>query len=349
LASGKIELANFEYFYPLTRRMKIKNLFECEKALQEITKIALEAEKDENPTLHFFQNKARDYFFDLEAICRILRKTLKNNDKASDLRDVFKVAEDALGQYDFILFIHDSFSSVKNLSTPFIEKIKLSEKKAQVELKQFLKTNHWLPYSESNIKEYEEQLNDLLDTDYEKFRSDFIDYLSKSLLKVDLEYRKGELDPHQLEEGVHEIRRKIRWISIYAKVSGGAIQCIESKSPDQQLMKYKTASVMNSPFIKLPENTEKIQTINFRFENYIALSWMIDKLGELKDQGQLYESIINFTKKVGFENDRKLLLDHFKFTENTLKEISEKSLSICDTFFIKDDILKRINDDIHQT
>ncbi len=324
--------------------MKLINLFNTYDSLQGLISLSKEAAITDDPTLHFFKQNARNNFFDLEAAFRIFRKT-HSKEVAEPLYEIYKSSEDAIGKYDFISSSSSKIASDTKLSEELKEKIIHQEKKARIELKQFLKKENWLPDATENVSKQAEQMEDILSTDSDDFRNDYIKFLSKTISKIDEEYRKGELDPHLLEEGIHEIRRKIRWISIYAKISGGFIQTQKSEKVNSEYKKYLTEDSISSPFIKLPPCPKGVEPINIRFENFVALSWMIQELGDLKDEGLNYE---NQVRLLGEEKSTENKKKDSKKSPDTLTRITEEALKICDEFFIKDNILTRLAEDINQ-
>jgi hypothetical protein len=324
--------------------MKLIKLFNTYDSLQGLISLSKEAAKKEDPTLHFFKQNARNNFFDLEAAFRIFRKT-HSKEVADPLYEIYKSAEDSLGKYDFINSSSSKILSDTELPEALKEKIIHQEKKARIELKQFLHKEKWLPDATENVSKQAEKMKDILATDSEDFRYEYIKFLSKNISKIDEEYRKGELDPHLLEEGIHEIRRKIRWISIYAKISGGFIQTQKKEKINSEYKKYLTEEIISSPFIKLPLCPEGLEPITIRFENFVALSWMIQALGELKDEGLNYE---NQTHLLGEEKSTENKKNDSKNSTDTLARITEEALMICDEFFIKDNILTRLVEDINQ-
>lgn len=324
--------------------MKLIKLFNTQESLQELISLSKEADKTDDPTLSFFKQNARNNFFDLEAAFRIFRKT-HSKDVAEPLYEIYKSAEDALGKYDFISSSGIKILSDKKLPEEIKEKINHQEKKARIELKQFLHKEDWLPDAMENVSKQLEQMEEILKTDSDDFRKEFIKFLTKTLSKIDEEYRKGELDPHLLEEGIHEMRRDIRWISIYAKISGGFIQTQKNEKTNSEYKKYLTDDIISSPFIKLPPCPGGVEPINIRFENFAALSWMIQALGELKDEGLNYENQVHL---LGEEKSTKNEKKDTKKSPDTLARITEEGLKICDEFFVKDNILTRLIEDLNQ-
>lgn len=326
--------------------MKLQNLFKTYNSLQELAILSVAATKTPEPALHFFLQNARNNFFDLEATFRIFRKT-HGKDQAESLMETYKEAEDALGKYDFENTTTQLFLKNSELPVSIKESILLSEKKAYIELKQFLHKNKWLPDATNSITEQKNKMEEILSVSYADFRDDFIDFLSKTARKTTEQYQKGELDPHLLEEGIHEIRRKIRWLSIYIKISGGIIQTKKNDKQSSEYKKYLREDILASPFMKIPPSHNSIKPLLIQFENFAALSWMIQELGQLKDQGLTYERILQLTKSESKSTTNALLKTHH-LHEGTLDEIKEKAESISNDFFLKDDILSRLAADFNQ-
>jgi len=88
-----------------------------------------------------------------------------------------------------------------------------------------------------------------------------------------------------MEADVHELRRKLRWLSIYPQALRGCIQLAESKKAAKHLTKYLTKDIVNSPYNKMPDAGDSKHFLLLGKNYFYALSWMIDALGNLKDNG----------------------------------------------------------------
>ena len=95
-------------------------------------------------------------------------------------------------------------------------------------------------------------------------------------------YESGFTD---LESQVHELRRKLRWLSIYPQTLQGGIQLTKTSARDKNVKKYLTPEIVNSPFNKMPTAGTNRYVLTFNRDYFLALSWMISELGKLKDQG----------------------------------------------------------------
>jgi hypothetical protein len=63
------------------------------------------------------------------------------------------------------------------------------------------------------------------------------------------------------------------------------------------LKKYHTPEVLSSRFNKFPESGSNNFILLLEKNNFLALSWIIDALGKLKDQGLLDENLLQGFKE----------------------------------------------------
>ncbi|HEY6063987.1 MAG TPA: hypothetical protein VIV35_10285, partial [Chitinophagaceae bacterium] len=90
---------------------------------------------------------------------------------------------------------------------------------------------------------------------------------------------------HDVEKDVHELRRELRWLSIYPQALRGLIQMKPNADSPDYLKKYLTPEIINSPFNKMPEPGDCKDLIYVNANYFYALSWLIAELGKLKDNG----------------------------------------------------------------
>jgi hypothetical protein len=84
---------------------------------------------------------------------------------------------------------------------------------------------------------------------------------------------------------VHELRRKLRWLSIYPQAFRGCIQYSKAKTTGKHLAKYCTKAITTSPYNVMPDAGENRYFLLLEKNYFYALSWMIAELGSLKDSG----------------------------------------------------------------
>ncbi len=100
-----------------------------------------------------------------------------------------------------------------------------------------------------------------------------------------------ELDMSDLEGGLHELRRKVRWFSIYAAALEGALTLDLAAPAPAGWDRYLTDAVTKSPFAKLPAPPPGVEPLLVPAPLFYALSWVIAELGDLKDRAQWAETI----------------------------------------------------------
>jgi hypothetical protein len=90
---------------------------------------------------------------------------------------------------------------------------------------------------------------------------------------------------NNMEADVHELRRKLRWLSIYPQALLGSIQLAATKKPAKHLAKYLTKPILTSPYNVMPQPPKDLPVLLLNKDYFLSLSWIIAELGKLKDQG----------------------------------------------------------------
>ena len=327
--------------------MDINKIFPFSEYLNSLTAISIKGAAADDAARTFYSLGARNYFFRLEALSRIFRDTIDEND-FDKLYKSFKVAEDVLGQYDFNVGLMKDFSQTSGLPKDFTAELLLTENTSAEELVHFLKNEKWLPDASKNTEKAQVVFEKNTRIDYKEYKSTFSEFLITTLRKIEKGYRSGKLSTTALESGIHELRRKLRWISLYAQVSGGAVQLTKNKKVAGEYTPYLTPAIVTSEFMKMTSLPREIEPVNIRFENFAALSWFINELGILKDAGLKIETIEKICQHDKNQISKQDILKKVNPEYKSLEVIYEKATTIAHTFFVKDEILSRIADDIQQ-
>ena len=289
--------------------------------LLQLEEIFIKAAGEQNIALYLLKVDVRSTLFRLEALSRIYhgvygKKFFKKLD------DRFKELEDLLGKMD------EFYAAEKDLSAEG-EKPEilawLNEKgnlKSE-ELNKHLKEEDWL-----NGKRIRKIRRKLADFSWDKPKKEikgikeFIEYE----IAIILEFHSAHFIFSELESQVHEMRRKLRWLSIYPHALQGAVQFTDSHPSDPSLLKYQTQEIVLSPFNKMPDVGSNHYLILLEKSRFLALSWMISALGKLKDKGLL--------KEISTEAAKGAKVDNFE-KENNVNEpdILKEASDICRAFF----------------
>lgn len=308
------------------------------------------AHASENPAPFLFSNGARDVLFRLEALSRIY-KGLHNKKIFDDLDEDFKELEDALGAIDYFDAYEKEFLKIKTLPPSFINYFIEGRIAKQEKLNKILKKKKWISEKLDKLKEIESSLEkaDWLEAD--KDRIAIGEFLVKQIDKFTSKYEKGKLHFNDIEEGVHEFRRKLRWFSIYASALDGLIQLKKSATTDSGMEKYLLPEVINSPFNVLPESPLGIQPLFINDQLFYALSWAIAETGKLKDEGLRNEAIHIAVEETGVQEIEVIDLLNIRkdIKERSKEEICAEAESIVDTFIYTDMVMEKIKRDLYRS
>jgi len=311
--------------------------------LTELHNIATKAGISTDAGLNYYKLGSRNLLFKLEASTRILRFAISKK-QFNNIYNQFKENEDILGTYDYHEALFIEIENKKDIDPKFIAYFKKKKDDYQLEMTEFLIDKKWIG---NKVHTYTELISEFSKVDYPKvkdLRKELAKYIIKQLNKVQDAYVDGSLDVNDLEGGLHEIRRKLRWISIYTQVCNGWIQLKENKKTPVALNKYLTKEIINSPFNKLPKPPQNFNSLIIDAANFYALSWIISELGKLKDQGiktkAINEAIL--TCDIVNKEQIKLIRETYSCPEKSLIEVSKKAKLILDTFFLKDEIVQKI-------
>jgi hypothetical protein len=144
-----------------------------------------------------------------------------------------------------------------------------------------------------------------------------------------------------VEEDVHELRRKLRWLSIYPQALQGAVQYSTDTETLAHLRKYLTKEIINSPYNKFPAAGNNTSFLMLHKSYFLALSWMISQLGSLKDEGLLLTGLCEAIKQsTGFNEEESLTQTYTLLgrKQRKMQEILDSAEAITKTFFKEDNL-----------
>ncbi len=259
-----------------------KRVFEIH--LEKVKSLLILAKSQENPAAFLFSNDLRTPMFMLQACGRIFSK-IYDSDVLEALKEDFKQIEDLLGAIDYYLA---SSNNLKDLiPEAYISFFNQKAIENTQKLAKVLNENGWL--SGQKIYQIEQDLDS---TDWEKDRKEIKKFYTKAIEKIDEFVTELDFKFTDLEAHVHELRRKVRWLSIYPQALQGVFAYDEfTNSTPDYLQKYLTEGVMKSPFNVLPTNIQIEKPIYLEKGHYLAMSWLISELGKIKDAGLQVEIV----------------------------------------------------------
>ena len=277
--------------------------------LNKVNVLLSEAKNQENPALWLFLHDLRTPMFMLESLSKMYAQ-LHNKPFFTEINERFKEIEDVLGAIDYYAAFLREFhaderipATVKNhLESKTREKIALFNnllaKRGWTNGKALGRINEGL-----TIAKWQNQEEEI--ANIEK-------YYRKQIKKINKFVGETTFEFNNVESQVHELRRKLRWLSIYPQAFQGAIQLHETKANLTDLEKYLTDEIVSSPFNNLPTSLATKHHLLLEKHHFLALSWMISELGKLKDKGLKITALKDAFQEIAFLKDEEAMNEVYR-------------------------------------
>lgn len=303
--------------------------------LTELEQMLADASKDINPALWLYSSKARTTLFMLEGLSK-LYEGLHNSKRFEKIKEHFKALEDSLGSIDY----YDSFAKEfagNPLIPQFITDYLQGQAREKIQrLNDLLKEKKWIGGKAVRIKKIREKLRDADWRNPKDELKGIFEFYRKAVNELKEFMQASGAEFTEIEAQVHEIRRDLRWLSIYPQALQGVIQLKESTIMPEYIEKYLTPEIVNSSFNKMPLPGNNSYFLLLEKKYFLALSWVIAELGKLKDSGLKILAVAEaFQQKEGLNHESALqkTYDVLGFTDNILQEILLKASDICNNYF----------------
>ncbi len=299
--------------------------------------------------LTYYQSGVRNVFFRLEAVSRIFKRSVDKTVFTEAVK-TFKGAEDALGSFDYYSALYEGVSRNKLLPAELKEWFKAGRDSGLKDLGNFLREHQWLPLKNERILQVKDLFHHAEFADTGKMREGLKEEMVRQLEKSVEGYEDGSLNPHDIEDGLHEIRRKFRWVSIYAQVCNGWVQLQQVPVQEDDLKLYATKEIVDSPFNKLPALPKGVRALNIQAINFYALSYVIAKLGDLKDEALMILAFQDGVKACKLKaTDIRSVYKAANIDPDRIKIIPAEAETILDRFIHRDRIPQRIIRDLNRS
>ena len=318
--------------------------------IKELENIAASTKGSPQAALKFYQAGARNELFKLEALARIFRGAI-NKEKFEPLYRQLKGAEDELGKYDYNESLYIDISAKKGTSAVIIKHFQLTLELNRKELHEFLISDGWLPSSGSQYALLKKEIAEFTFPSMEVLRASTGNFICEQIEKIIKKYNNGSFALDDIEGGLHELRRRLRWISLYAQVTNGLIQLKPAKNISEEIAHLIPESIKNSPFNKLPSKMKGVEPLYIEDINFFFLSKIIEELGVLKDRALKAEALISAAQMSGMKDhdQTEQILEHFGMTIHETRDVAAKAHDVCTHFFETLDIPKKIIQDIKKS
>ena len=255
------------------------------------TRLLQQAAGSPDPATYLLEHDARTPLFYLEGMSRVLMSAQKDKKMAS-LNAQFKALEDGLGVMDYYAGLLKDFKQIKQL-TEFQQNLETHRTIASAQMNSLLEHYGWLENFDTTATDGAQAQSDRLKKIQKMYKK--IDWLSdKKMRKALKQHYKDALSElkqqikrplKEVERDMHELRRDVRWLSIYPQAFKGFINLAPSEPMPESFAKYATDDIVKSPFNQLPQVEGMTHILYLNTHAYYAMSWLIAELGALKDQG----------------------------------------------------------------
>lgn len=312
-----------------------KGLQRFEFYLLQLETLIVKADKHKNPALFLYQNDARTPLFMLEALSK-LYADIHNKKKFSKLKEHFKMLEDGLGAVDYYDAIAKSLSKNKKIPTKVLQYLQAQTREKIQHLNDILVEKKWIDSSNERIVKIRKKLSEAEWLNEEKEMNAIESFYHKAIEGIIEFTHSTAYHFDNMEEDVHELRRKIRWLSIYPRALQGCIQLADDNKRSKALSKYLTKEIINSPFNVMPDAGDNEQFLLLDKKYFLALSWMIDSLGKLKDSGLLIvaiEEALTQTENADEATATKKTYQYLGSKQTKLPALLNEAEAICITYF----------------
>lgn len=252
--------------------------------LNQLLVLISNASKQKNPALWLYQNNCRTPVFMLEGLSK-LYLDLHDKKKFSSLKEQFKLIEDALGAIDYYDSFAKEFAKNKKTSAGITKYLQAQTREKIQALNELLIEKNWLTVENNRISKIQAKLDKADFLKDKKEINEINKFYGKAIYEIVEFVQVEKFHFDNVEADVHELRRKLRWLSIYPQALRGCIQLTNSKNTPKHLDKYLTKEITTSPFNKMPDVGDNKHFLLLEQNYFLALSWMIAELGKLKDNG----------------------------------------------------------------
>jgi len=307
-----------------------------EHFLSQLETLLSKAAKQKNPALWLYQNNARTPLFMLEGLAKMY-SGLHNKKKFAKIKEHFKLLEDTLGAVDYYDAFAKQFSTSKNIPAPVTNYLKAQAREKLQSLNEILAEKKWTGTTESRIAKTRKKLKKADWLSPKEEMNGIKNFYGEAIYEISAFVAADKFHFENVEADVHELRRKLRWLSIYPQALQGCIQLSKAgKTVPKTLSKYLTKEIINSPFNKMPDAGSNTQFLLLQQNYFYALSWMIAELGKLKDSGLAVIAIKEALQQTAPVTDEAAFAKAYQYlgkTQPALPQILKKAEAICKTFF----------------
>jgi hypothetical protein len=296
------------------------------------------ASKQKDPASWLYKNDVRTVLFMLEALTRLHNHAFE--EKVFDKWNKrFKKLEDLFGEIDEYASLETDFKSNTKIPKEVIKYFTLHKENFLEKCNRRLRSKDWLS---DKVSAFDAKINEFDHSYGESYMDELRFSLEKEVDEILYFTLKVNYNFTRIEEEVHEIRRKLRWLSIYVQALQGMIQLKKSAKRKKQQLHYFTKEVLNSPYNKVSPKPKDTAIIEFDSDSFFAVSWLITELGKMKDCVlNIYQlrDALYVTDEINKTDATKKAIDILGLKPSVEKDVLKEASIMIKTALTKDKIL----------
>ena len=315
----------------------------CARRLRALDAHLQKARTEASPSGALRRANARAVLFQLEAIARAARKIV-DDEMFEPVYVALKGLEDALGAVDFASGVLARIGAADDPSL----RAYFTGRRAEACLasdRRLAVDGWWIDGGETS-EAMDRVLDVIEDVRWPRDRKErraYREYYADQATGIQVRIDDGGFDFDALEAGVHELRRRVRWLSILPGALDGLFVRDESQPIEPKLSAYCTPEIVASPYNRLPCNEQIADPIAIDSSAFLAMSWFIARVGEWKDRGQWSEALLGASRDLGDApkaagtRARRVLGDDLVTHGVVAKAVGDIAVN-----FVRDDVLGRL-------
>lgn len=242
----------------------------------------------------------RRHFFMLEGLSRLYRSRF--GAPIEKVLDRVKAMEDRIGAVDYEASMLEAALPVEfpKRATRYLER-RLA--KATAALAKRLR-KRWVPDRDGAVRGVSTLVRRLTALAWDEPVDDRT-YLCGEIASELCEIQRTEYDMAELEAGLHEFRRDVRWFPIYCTALHGFARLDDRLNPIPEYASLLEDPVASTAYAQLAASADEPEPVVLSRSLFIANTKCIADLGDLKDRGQVVEGLARALRTSGVERTHK--------------------------------------------
>jgi hypothetical protein len=229
------------------------------------------------------KKNSRISLFRLEGLCRLYEKRYPY--PMEEYRETTKGLEDILGWYADTVG-HITFAQKLGAPPAVMARLAQEQTRMKARLVKLLVDEKWIrPGGRTVLDKMQAMLAEL---DWDSVADDRA-YLRKRLNKHLKKIEQSDYDMEDLQEGLHELRRHIRWFLLYVQGLNGAFVLDESQCPVESYRAYLKDPLADSGYTRLKISPREKAPIKIPKCYFVALTRLSEDFGVVKDLREAIE------------------------------------------------------------